>query len=422
MASIAPLADKELKLLVVKTLETNGILGQIRAQLRANVYKAIDAEGVAQSVSKLHTSSVGQLMFEIVVDFLEFYGFQHSLSVIHPESGIKVGAKSRSDLAVDAGLLRQSADASVLEQLLNNVRGREVVAPEPDGSHHGPHGRRLSFSGADSESGRVSRSASKEAEQSDLSFKASGPVIDAAPRKPKEGGSERHNDSALERAPEQDSRSSVGSSAPRRPPREPFHPPARGSSVPRTATQLDEISFDETSMSRDSLAEDIAAFQQLDRQMSRIASMRSQPSPAGMHAAAPEDAGCTVPAERPAFPTSRSYDDGREHEAEAYDNIAASIVEQSAEAAEGDSDLERSREAFLPDSPVSSQPSAQEPASARSAGSGTVAVTESEVSMHMQGRSGTRSTSDAMPGSGRSRLDIALEAGANHGEGVEGSA
>ena len=35
---------EDLKALVVHTLETNGALGKIRAQLRANVYKTIDCE------------------------------------------------------------------------------------------------------------------------------------------------------------------------------------------------------------------------------------------------------------------------------------------------------------------------------------------------------------------------------------------
>eukprot|EP00435_Cladocopium_sp_Y103_P066639 s205_g28.t3 len=76
---------EELKGLVVHTLETNGVLGQIRAELRANVYKAIDCDedvGASTSVrsamaqAKMTKSPVGQLMAEIVAEFFEFYHFR----------------------------------------------------------------------------------------------------------------------------------------------------------------------------------------------------------------------------------------------------------------------------------------------------------------------------------------------------------
>jgi hypothetical protein len=116
---------EELKNLVVKTLQTNGVLGEIRAQLRANVYKAIDSEESDQGLDangassvKLNKSNVGRLMVEIVAEFFEFYKFRHSLSVFLPEANLGRERRSRAEVALDAGLARVLSDSSVLEQLM----------------------------------------------------------------------------------------------------------------------------------------------------------------------------------------------------------------------------------------------------------------------------------------------------------------
>ncbi|CAK9022683.1 unnamed protein product [Durusdinium trenchii] len=116
--------EEELKSLVVRTLETNGVLGQIRAELRANVYKAIDCDedfGASTAVrsAKLTKSPVGQLMAEIVAEFFEFYQFRHSLSVFLPESNLGKERRSRAEVAVDAGLIRVHSETSILEQLMS---------------------------------------------------------------------------------------------------------------------------------------------------------------------------------------------------------------------------------------------------------------------------------------------------------------
>eukprot|EP00929_Paragymnodinium_shiwhaense_P123520 TRINITY_DN9749_c0_g1_i6.p1 TRINITY_DN9749_c0_g1~~TRINITY_DN9749_c0_g1_i6.p1 ORF type:complete len:517 (+),score=105.31 TRINITY_DN9749_c0_g1_i6:57-1607(+) len=123
---------EELKSLVVHTLETNGVLGQIRAQLRANVYKAIDSdesldqrEASNASAMKLMKSPLGRLMAEIVAEFFEFYNFKHSLSVFVPEANLGRERRSRAEVAFDAGLARVVSEASILEQLLGLATGSD---------------------------------------------------------------------------------------------------------------------------------------------------------------------------------------------------------------------------------------------------------------------------------------------------------
>lgn len=117
---------EELKRLVVHTLETNGVLGQIRAELRSNVYKVIDEDETRSTparppAAKLMNSPNGRLMAEIVAEFFEFYEFRHSLSVFMPESNLGRERRSRAEVAMEAGLdprAARLADASILEQLV----------------------------------------------------------------------------------------------------------------------------------------------------------------------------------------------------------------------------------------------------------------------------------------------------------------
>eukprot|EP00930_Biecheleria_cincta_P037363 TRINITY_DN25630_c0_g1_i1.p1 TRINITY_DN25630_c0_g1~~TRINITY_DN25630_c0_g1_i1.p1 ORF type:complete len:573 (+),score=152.85 TRINITY_DN25630_c0_g1_i1:68-1786(+) len=118
---------EELKNLVLQTLETNGVLGQIRAQLRANVYKAIDCDeeqvAAEPSKAKLTKSPVGKLMAEIVAEFFEFYQLRHSLSVFLLESNLGKDRRNSAEVAFDAGLVRVGTETSILEQLTGLAAG-----------------------------------------------------------------------------------------------------------------------------------------------------------------------------------------------------------------------------------------------------------------------------------------------------------
>jgi len=112
---------EDLKALVVHTLETNGALGKIRAQLRANVYKTIDCEDEqAQTEAdngKLSKTPLGRLTAEVVAEFFDFYGFRHSLSVFVPETRLGRQRRNRADVALDSGITRPRSDLSLLEQI-----------------------------------------------------------------------------------------------------------------------------------------------------------------------------------------------------------------------------------------------------------------------------------------------------------------
>lgn len=129
----------ELKTLVMRALEKNGTLSSIRAELRANVYKAIDGGGpdkgggeyAAAAVgnnragpppsNKLSESPMGPVIAELVFEFLEFYGLWHTLSVFGPDSGKdRRSPRNRGELADEIGLLRPpQAGSTLLEQLVS---------------------------------------------------------------------------------------------------------------------------------------------------------------------------------------------------------------------------------------------------------------------------------------------------------------
>lgn len=87
----------ELKNLVIQTLETNGILGQLRAQLRSCVFKVIDnQEQIEKSqgsgfhwenpqAKKILSNASSLICAELVRDFLEFYKLDYTLSIFMPE-------------------------------------------------------------------------------------------------------------------------------------------------------------------------------------------------------------------------------------------------------------------------------------------------------------------------------------------------
>ena len=87
----------ELKNLMIQTLEANGILGQLRAQIRCSVFKIIDNQDEMENMnprqrakSALHWENtkarecltqhgtVSLLVAELIRDYLEFYSLDYT--------------------------------------------------------------------------------------------------------------------------------------------------------------------------------------------------------------------------------------------------------------------------------------------------------------------------------------------------------
>ncbi|PAA83229.1 hypothetical protein BOX15_Mlig006634g4 [Macrostomum lignano] len=88
--------DHELRDLVSQTLENKGVLGDIRAQLRASIFLALDDEEKLTSYLKTKNnkltsfleSSNGRQAFTLIVELLEHFNLKHSLAVLTQEAGL----------------------------------------------------------------------------------------------------------------------------------------------------------------------------------------------------------------------------------------------------------------------------------------------------------------------------------------------
>eukprot|EP00919_Chromeraceae_sp_WS-2016_P062272 GHVR01147466.1.p1 GENE.GHVR01147466.1~~GHVR01147466.1.p1 ORF type:complete len:134 (+),score=30.39 GHVR01147466.1:317-718(+) len=75
---------EELKDAVIKTLEANGMLATMKAQMRASVYKAIDQESTIKPL-KSRDNNCDEVM-RFVADYLKHNGYEYTLSVFTAEA------------------------------------------------------------------------------------------------------------------------------------------------------------------------------------------------------------------------------------------------------------------------------------------------------------------------------------------------
>ncbi|KAL2629647.1 hypothetical protein R1flu_014333 [Riccia fluitans] len=91
----------DLKTLVTKSLEKKGVLARIRAELRANVFQAIEeqdhateAEGgdqfallgaCSERAKQLHATPAGKLLTGLICEYLEWCELERTLRVYSPE-------------------------------------------------------------------------------------------------------------------------------------------------------------------------------------------------------------------------------------------------------------------------------------------------------------------------------------------------
>ena len=91
MASI-----NELKNVLKDTLEEKGVLSQVRAKIRAEIFNALNDKPV--TVPSLPSENM--IINELIRDYMTFNNYHHALSVFIPESGQpKKSPYSRSTIA-----------------------------------------------------------------------------------------------------------------------------------------------------------------------------------------------------------------------------------------------------------------------------------------------------------------------------------
>jgi FGFR1 oncogene partner len=130
-----------LKNAVAQTLETKGVLGRIRAQLRAAVFTAIDTQEKARGVyyennklNQLQQTEDGRAAIALVRDFLECLDLHSTKSVFLSE----ISAQDEGDLVSDVsefadshGFPEDTNNTSVLMQLIQNPT-TSTIQPSPN--------------------------------------------------------------------------------------------------------------------------------------------------------------------------------------------------------------------------------------------------------------------------------------------------
>lgn len=129
----------DLKTLVTRTLEKRGVLARIRAELRANVFAAIEEEDRAlendenpsfallgscnERAKQLHTSPTGKLLTALICDYLEWCQLEHTLKVYLPECNLPRGfwkseLKERLGQKTEAGASKDGDSSPLLVDIL----------------------------------------------------------------------------------------------------------------------------------------------------------------------------------------------------------------------------------------------------------------------------------------------------------------
>lgn len=121
---------EELRSALRESLEAQGVLGEMRAKLRAEIFRLIDASGdVARPEMPPETAVVAELCRE----FLAFSGYSQTLSVFEVEAGLSSAADkslSRDIIAADLGIRRAPSATEDLPLLYNLVQALKHTKAE----------------------------------------------------------------------------------------------------------------------------------------------------------------------------------------------------------------------------------------------------------------------------------------------------
>ncbi|KAM9101113.1 lisH domain-containing protein FOPNL isoform X2 [Sarcophilus harrisii] len=99
----------ELKAVLKDTLEKRGVLGQLRATIRAEVFNALDDQGEKPPP----LSHENLLINELIREYLEFNKYNYSASVLTAESGQPVMPLDRQFLIKELNIYEDSNAKSV---------------------------------------------------------------------------------------------------------------------------------------------------------------------------------------------------------------------------------------------------------------------------------------------------------------------
>lgn len=125
--------DTELRDLLINTLESNGVLSKIKAELRASVFLALEEQERAENKPSLVNerlrqflnSKEGRLVAGLVTDFLQHFHLDFTLAVLQPEASLPSTPDDRAHLAGELGLLEADKGGPLLLELIRHFQYKE---------------------------------------------------------------------------------------------------------------------------------------------------------------------------------------------------------------------------------------------------------------------------------------------------------
>ncbi|XP_053316739.1 centrosomal protein 43 isoform X2 [Spea bombifrons] len=135
--------DTELRDLLIQTLENNGVLNKIKAELRASVFLALEEQEKVENKTPLVNESLkrflntrdGRLVTSLFTEFLQFFNLDFTLAVFQPEACLGNATDERSYLAKDLGIIESEGTKSsplVLELVKKWHQKDKIISGEGD--------------------------------------------------------------------------------------------------------------------------------------------------------------------------------------------------------------------------------------------------------------------------------------------------
>lgn len=131
----------EMKNLVIQALEARGSLSQLRAQVRASVFAAIEDQA-SQSLGKknafhwenslcqeLHKSPTGLAAIEVIHEFMEYFRMDYTMNVFSSEANYKKGAATRETLIKQLNIQSQDKKPLLL-LMLEQMFGGQISSAQ----------------------------------------------------------------------------------------------------------------------------------------------------------------------------------------------------------------------------------------------------------------------------------------------------
>lgn len=125
--------DTELRDLLVQTLDKNGVLGKIKAELRASIFLALEAqEQKAQNplkntnLQKFVANDQGKTCIGIINQFLEHFNLDYTNAVFSPETNISDTVPDEDEIRNILNLEQSIEKVPLLSQMVNALKNKKI--------------------------------------------------------------------------------------------------------------------------------------------------------------------------------------------------------------------------------------------------------------------------------------------------------